>query len=87
MTDIGIVVPRKDHRDLVSNSISQHPFVGDMAKGVKARQAGEAAYDPALEPNRPICILTAKGCKGLECRTVHGLFAGDLRRVLRNDNY
>ena len=45
---------------------------------IRAREAEETDYDPTLDPTRPICILTVKGCKGLEFRTVHWLFADEL---------
>ena len=84
---IGLVFPRKVHPNSVLRHLSRDPILGDFAHVVKAGQTGESDYDPKLDANRPICILTVKGCKRLEFRTVHWLFADDLSFVLRREDY
>lgn len=43
--------------------------------------------DPAFAPDRPICILTVKGCKGLEFRALHWLFSDELSHYHENEDY
>lgn len=75
---LAVVVARRKDRDVVLDYLSQDPLLGEMVQIVRAREAEEADYDPTFDGTRPICILTAKGCKGLEFRTVHWLFADEL---------
>lgn len=75
---IAVVVARKADREVVFDHLSEDPLLRNMVQIIRAREADEADYDPTLDPTRPICILTAKGCKGLEFRTVHWLFAEEL---------
>lgn len=75
---IGVIVARTDDREVVLKHLTQDSILKDMVQIVRAREAEETDYDPALETDRPICILTVKGCKGLEFRTVHWLFADEL---------
>ena len=75
---IGVVVARTDDRQVVFDYLSQEPTLGKLVQIVRAREANESDYDPSFEPDRAICILTVKGCKGLEFRTVHWLFCDEL---------
>ena len=75
---IAVVVARRRDREVVFEYLSQDPILANMIQIIRAREAEEAEYDPTFDPARPICILTAKGCKGLEFRTVHWLFADEL---------
>ena len=84
---LGVVVARKTDRDFVLEYLSQDPDLQNMAQIVRARDAEETDYDPALDTTRPIIILTAKGCKGLEFRTVHWLFADELRHHQSDEDY
>ena len=87
---IGVIVARvtrTDDRDVVFDHLSQDSNLKDMVQIVRARGAGESDYDPAFDPERPICILTVKGCKGLEFRTVHWLFADSLSHRHGNEEY
>ena len=62
-------------------------IVHQVAEACIFLQSGETGYDPAIAPDRPICILTVKGCKGLEFRTVHWLFSDDLSHRHENEDY
>ena len=84
---IGVVVARKAHREVVLEHLSKDPILQDLVQIVRARNAEETGYDPALDPLRPICILTVKGCKGLEFRTVHWVFADELSHHHRAEDY
>ena len=85
---IGVIVARTDDRDeVVFDHLSQDSDLKDMVQIVRARGPDESDYDPAFEPERPICILTVKGCKGLEFRTVHWLFADSLSHHHGNEEY
>ena len=75
---IGVVVARRDDRQVVFDFLSQDPTLGNLVQIVRAREANESDHDPSFAPDRPICILTVKGCKGLEFRTVHWLFCDEL---------
>ena len=84
---IGVIVARRDDREVVFNHLSQDPSLKDLVQIVRAREAEETDYDPAFDPDRPICILTLKGCKGLEFRTVHWLFADELSHYHGDEDY
>ena len=84
---IGVIVARTDDREVVFEHLSQDPILKDMVQIVRARAAEESDHDPAFDPERPICILTVKGCKGLEFRTVHWLFADCLSHHHGNEEY
>ena len=84
---IGVIVARKDDREVVLEHLSQDSILKDMVQIVRAREADERDYDPAFEPDQPICILTVKGCKGLEFRTVHWLFADELSHHQDDEDY
>ena len=84
---IGIVVARTEDRDGVLGHLEQDTDLRDKVQIVRARESGETGYDPAIAPDRPICILTVKGCKGLEFRTVHWLFSDDLSHRHENEDY
>ena len=72
---------------MVFDHLSQDSNLKDMVQIVRARGAEESDHDPAFDPERPICILTVKGCKGLEFRTVHWLFADSLSHHHGNEEY
>ena len=84
---LAVVVARTERRDLVLAHLTREGPVRDMVQVVRARDAGETDYSPVLDPARPICILTAKGCKGLEFRTVHWLFADELSHHHSAEDY
>ena len=84
---IGIIVARTADREVVFDHLSQDPALKDLVQVVRARAADEADYDPGVEANRPICVLSVKGCKGLEFRTVHWLFANELHYYHTDEDY
>ena len=84
---IGVIVARTRDRELVWEHLSQESDLKDMVQIVRARDQGESDYDPAFDPERPICILTVKGCKGLEFRAVHWLFSDSLSQYHQNQDY
>ena len=84
---IGVVVARKADRDVVLDHLSQDPDLHNVAQIIRAREAEDTDYNPAIDETRPICILTVKGCKGLEFRTVHWLFADELSHHLSDEDY
>lgn len=84
---IGIIVARKADRQIVFDSLTRDQALSNLVQVVRARGADETDYDPALEPDRPICILTVKGCKGLEFRTVHWLFSDELEYHHADEDY
>ena len=84
---IGVVVARRDDRDVVLEHLSEDPRLRDIVQVIRAREANESDYDPAFEPGRPVCILTVKGCKGLEFRTVHWPFADELSHRHSDEDY
>lgn len=83
----GVVVARRADREVVLDHLSQDPDLHNLVQIVRARETEETDYEPALDPERPICILTVKGCKGLEFRTVHWLFADELSHHHRDEDY
>ncbi len=84
---LGVVVARKDARDIVFAHFEQDPVLKGKSKIVRAREDGDDLYDPSFDPDVPICILTVQGCKGLEFRSVHWLFCEELSRHHNNEHY
>lgn len=84
---IGIVVALRKRREEVFEYFSQDPELQDKVQVVRAREAGESGFDPELDDDRPIYILTVKGCKGLEFRALHWLFSDDLVRQHTREEY
>jgi len=84
---LGVVVARKDDRDTVLAFFEREPQLRGKAKIIRARTEHETGYDPALDPDIPICILTVKGCKGLEFRALHWLFCEELSHYHDNQTY
>ena len=84
---IAVIVARRDDRELVLNHFSQDPSLKNLSQIIRARESQETDYDPAIDPDRPICILTEKACKGLEFRAVHWLFADELRHHHEVEDY
>lgn len=83
---LGIIVARKNDRDFVLEALEKDAALRGKAKIIRSRDAGEA-YDPSFSPNHPICIITVKGCKGLEFRCVHWPFANELKRFHNAEHY
>jgi superfamily I DNA/RNA helicase len=77
---LGIVVARTDDRDRVYAYLEADAQLQGKSKIIRARSDDEdgRSYDPSFDPDIPICILTVQGCKGLEFRALHWLFAEQL---------
>lgn len=81
-------VARRDDRERVLRYLESEPDLRGKAKIIRARgDADDRGYDPAFDPDMPICILTIQGCKGLEFRALHWLFAEDLSRYHTLEHY
>lgn len=74
---LGVIVKRKADRDLVFDALESDDSLTGKSKIIRARQKDEDDYDPSFDEDAPICVLTVQGCKGLEFRAVHWLFADD----------
>jgi superfamily I DNA/RNA helicase len=84
---LGIVVARKDDREVVFNYLEGvHALVG-KSKVIRSKEDRDDDYDASFDSDAPICILTVKGCKGLEFRAVHWLFADDLSHHHKPEHY
>lgn len=75
---LGVVVARRDDREAVLSYFEQDPELVGQSKIIRARGPHESQYDPSFQDNVPICILTVKGCKGIEFRALHWLFCETL---------
>jgi superfamily I DNA and RNA helicase len=84
---LGVVVARRDDRDLVFEYLESIPALAGQSKIIRAREDRADNYDPSFDSDVPICILTVKGCKGLEFRAVHWLFADDLGHHHKPEHY
>jgi len=84
---IGVVVSRTDDRETVLEFLEQDPALSGKCKIIRARSDEDDDYDPSFDVEKPICILTVKGCKGLEFRTLHWLFSDDLRWLYDDEHY
>jgi len=84
---IGVIVARKSDRDVVFGALENDPDLQGMAKIIRAREDRNDNYNPSIDSGAPICILTVKGCKGLEFRAVHWLFADELSHYHNPEHY
>ena len=84
---IGIFVAQKEQREEVLKHLNHTPELRERAQIVRSRYQEESDFETSLNPDQPICILTVKGCKGLEFRTVHWLFADDLPHIYFAKDY
>ena len=84
---IGVIVAQRRDREVALDYFSKDPDLKGLVQIIRAREAEERDYDPAFNSDRPICILTLKGCKGLEFRTVHWLFADTLSHYHNVEDY
>lgn len=84
---LGVVAARKTDRDWIGACLSEDPEIGDFVQVIRAREPEESDYDPAFEEGGRICVLTVKGCKGLEFRTVHWLCAEELHHHYGDEDY
>jgi superfamily I DNA/RNA helicase len=84
---LGVIVARKNDRELVFAHFENDAILRGKSKIIRAKEDHQDAYDPAFDPEAPICILTVKGCKGLEFRAVHWLFADDLAHHHTPEHY
>jgi len=75
---LGIIVARRSDRDRVFDYLEDVPALAGKSKIMRSKEDGNDYYEPTFDSDKPICILTLKGCKGLEFRAVHWLFADDL---------
>jgi superfamily I DNA/RNA helicase len=84
---LGVIVPYKNQREKVFEYLEQDSFLQGKSKIVRARDENDDDYDPSFDSDAPICILTVKGCKGLEFRAVHWLFCDDLSGYHNEEHY
>jgi superfamily I DNA/RNA helicase len=84
---LGIIVARKEDRDAVFEYFEQDVDLVGKSKIIRARDEADVDYDPSFDADAPICILTVAGCKGLEFRAVHWLFAEQLSYHHTHETY
>jgi len=84
---IGVIAARTEDRDDIYSAINSDPALAGKSKIIRAKEDRSDLYDPTFDPNVPICILTVKGCKGLEFRAVHWLFADELAYYHNAEHY
>lgn len=86
---LGVVVPRTADREIVLRAIEATDALTGRAQIVRAR-TGDAAdkdHSTAIDPQKPILILTEHGCKGLEFRALHWLFVDSLAHYRTDERY
>lgn len=86
---LGVVVPRQADREAAYDAFEADPGLTGRSQVVRARDgsAEDRQFDTALDPDKPILIVTAQGSKGLEFRAVQWLFADDLQGVYTPEVY
>ena len=84
---LAVVVARKESRERVLGYFEEDPDLRGKSKIIRARDDEHDAYDPSFDFEKPICIITVQGCKGLEFRAVHWLFCDDLSWYHDNEHY
>jgi DNA helicase IV len=84
---LGIIVARKEDRDEVFARLESDPLLRGKSKAVRSRGENEENYDPSLDSDIAVYIITVAGCKGLEFRAVHWLFSEELSYHYDNETY
>ncbi len=84
---LGVIVARKDDREVVFSYLETVQALAGKSKIIRSKEDSDDAYDPSFDSDAPICILTVKGCKGLEFRAVHWLFADELSHHHKPEHY
>jgi superfamily I DNA/RNA helicase len=86
---LGIVVPKKIDRDFVLKHINSDKDLVGKAQIIRAKSGDseDRDFDPSFDPDCPISILTEKGSKGLEFRTVHWLFCDEVQIYKSSELY
>lgn len=76
---IGVIVPKKDDREIVLQAFEADRALARKAQIIRARSGDtdDRNYSPSFDAECPVSILTEKGSKGLEFRTVHWLFCDE----------
>jgi superfamily I DNA/RNA helicase len=83
---LGVIVAYTSDRERVLNYLNTRPDLRGKAKIIRSRGESGDGYDPSFDDSQ-ICILTVKGCKGLEFRALHWLFCDDLSKFHTNEHY
>jgi len=84
---LAVIVARKDDREVVFNHLESVSALAGKSKIIRSKDDADDYYDPSFDANTPICIVTVKGCKGLEFRAVHWLFADELSHHHKPEHY
>lgn len=84
---IGVVTARRAARDDLLELLESDPELSGKCQIIRARDEGERGYDPSFDAETPICLLTTKGCKGLEFRALHWLFADEDAWMHKDEDY
>lgn len=84
---LGVIVALKSDRTLVHNYFETRNALKGKSKVIRAKDDSDEVYDPSFDSDAPICILTVKGCKGLEFRAVHWLFSEESSHFHNPEHY
>lgn len=83
----GVIVHRTSDREKVFEYLENDPDLAGKSKIIRARMDGEFDFDPSFYDEKPICIVTVHGSKGLEFRGLHWLFADQGDRWYTDEHY
>jgi superfamily I DNA/RNA helicase len=84
---LAVIVAYKEDRERVLNYLNRRPKLRNKAKIIRAKDDPSDDYDPSFDSAASICIVTVKGCKGLEFRALHWVFCDDLMSYHNNEHY
>lgn len=84
---LGVIVALKKDRTLIHNYLEERKELKGKSKIMRAKDDTDDRYDPSFDADAPICILTVKGCKGLEFRAVHWLFCDESSHFHNPEHY
>jgi hypothetical protein len=85
---LGVVVPYADDRQRVHEALERDTRLTGLSQVVRARSGSrDDDHDPSIDHDKPICILTAQGVKGLEFRSLNWLFCDELASKYTNEVY
>lgn len=84
---LGVITALKKDREAVFEYLEADPILKGRSKVIRAKDESDDDYDPSFDDDSPICLLTVQGCKGLEFRAVHWVFADENRHHHHAEHY
>lgn len=85
---LGVVAARTADRDAIVEYLDAIPEFSGKVKAIRSRSGDRSdTYDPVIDDETAICVMTVKACKGLEFRALHWPLCEELNRYHTLEHY